>query len=185
MQILETTREGLKRELKVTVPKEDMTTRLSERLDQIKGQVRINGFRQGKVPVAHLRKVYGRQAMAEIVNDLINKETGQILVGRGERAAQRPEIAMTEDEKEAQAILAGSRDFEFTVAYEVLPEIEAPDLATVEIERPVATVQRRRCRGAGTASRRKHEAIRGESRCGRRQGSRDHGLFGLDRRRPV
>jgi trigger factor len=140
MQIIETTREGLKRELKVTVPKEDMSSRLASRLEQLKGQVRLNGFRQGKVPVAHLRKVYGRQAMAEIVNDLINKETGQILVGRGERAAQRPEIAMTEDENEAQEILAGKQDFEFTVAYEVLPEIEIPDLAAIEIERPLATV---------------------------------------------
>jgi len=140
MQIVETAREGLKRELKVTVPKEDMSSRLAVRLEQLKGQVRLNGFRQGKVPVTHLRKVYGRQAMAEIVNDLINKETGQILVERGERAAQRPEIAMTEDEKEAQQILEGKQDFEFTLAYEVLPEFEVPDIAAIEIERPIATV---------------------------------------------
>ncbi|GIL00670.1 MAG: trigger factor [Alphaproteobacteria bacterium] len=140
MQIVETTHEGLKRELKVTVPKSDLSARLSEKLDELKGRVRLNGFRPGKVPVAHLRKVYGRQAMAEIVNDLISKRTGEILVERGERAAQQPEISMTEDEKEAAAILNGDADFEFTIAYEVLPDFELPDIGKVKVERPVVEV---------------------------------------------
>lgn len=140
MQVVETANEGLKRELKITVPRADMTGRLNERLEQIKGQVRLNGFRQGKVPVGHLRKVYGRQAMAEIVNDLINKQTGEILVNRGEKAAQQPEVTMTEDEKEAEAILKGDADFEFSIAYEVLPEIKTPDIESIAIERPVADV---------------------------------------------
>jgi trigger factor len=140
MQVVETAREGLKRELKITVPKTDMATRLDERLSELKGRVQLKGFRQGKVPMSHLKKVYGRQAMAEIVNDLINKQTGEVLVERGERAAQKPEIAMTEDEKEADAILRGEQDFEFTIAYEVLPDFQLPDISTLEIERPVATV---------------------------------------------
>ncbi|HSO47802.1 MAG TPA: trigger factor [Rhizobiaceae bacterium] len=140
MQVVETAREGLKRELKITVPKTDMAVRLDERLSEIKGRVQLKGFRQGKVPMAHLKKVYGRQAMAEIVNDLINKQTGQVLVERGERAAQKPDIAMTEDEKEADAILRGEQDFEFTIAYEVLPDFDLPDVSTLEIERPVAEV---------------------------------------------
>lgn len=140
MQVVETAREGLKRELKVTVPKSDMSQRLTKRLDEIKGQVRLNGFRQGKVPLSHLRKVYGKQAMAEIVNDLINKQTGEILTERGERAAQQPEISMTEDEKEATAILNGELDFEFTIAYEVLPEIDSPDIEALKIDRPIVEV---------------------------------------------
>lgn len=140
MQVVETARDGLKRELKVIVPKSDMATRLDERLGDMKGKVQLKGFRQGKVPMGHLKKVYGRQAMAEIVNDLINKQTGEVLVGRGERAAQKPEIAMTEDEKEADAILRGDKDFEFTMAYEVLPDFVVPELSGIEIERPVAEV---------------------------------------------
>ncbi|MEM7463724.1 MAG: trigger factor [Pseudomonadota bacterium] len=138
MDVVETAREGLKRELKVTVPKADLAERLQSRLEELKGQVRLNGFRQGKVPISHLKKVYGKQAMAEIVNDLVNKQTGEILVEREEKAAQQPEITMTEDEKEAEAVLSGAADFEFSVAYEVLPEINAPDLAKLKIERPVA-----------------------------------------------
>ncbi|MEC9342946.1 MAG: trigger factor [Pseudomonadota bacterium] len=141
MQVQETTREGLKRELKVTVPKSDMTSKLDEKLEDLKGRVQLKGFRQGKVPVSHLRKVYGKQAMAEIVNELINDRTGEILTERGERAAQKPEINMTEDEQEAAAILSGESDFEFTIAYEVLPEIEAPKLDDLEFDRPVAEVE--------------------------------------------
>ena len=140
MQVVEATNEGLKRELKVTVPKSDMAARLGEKLEQLKGRVRLNGFRQGKVPVSHLHKVYGRQAMAEIVNDMMSKRTGEILTERGERAAQQPEISMTEDEKEATAILNGEADFEFTIAYEVLPEITVPDVTTLKIERPIVEV---------------------------------------------
>lgn len=140
MQVVETGREGLKRELKITVPKSDMAERLSTRLNEMKGQVRLNGFRQGKVPVTHLRKLYGKQAMAEIVNDLINQQAGKLLNERGEKAAQQPEINMTEDEKEAEAILAGEADFEFTMEYEVLPEFTAPDIASLEIIRSVAEI---------------------------------------------
>ena len=140
MQVTETLNEGLKRELKVTVPKGDMETKLNDKLEEMKSQVRLNGFRQGKVPMAHLKKMYGRQAMAEIVNDYINKRTGEVLKGREERAAQQPEISMTEDEKEADEILSCRQDFEFSMTYEVIPEINVPELEKLKFKRPVAEI---------------------------------------------
>lgn len=138
MQVTETVNEGLQRELKITVPKADMVARLNERLNQMKSQVQINGFRQGKVPTSHLKKVYGEQAMAEIVNDFINNRSGEVLKEREERPAQQPEISMTEDEAQAKEILAGNADFEYTMSYEVMPEINAPELEKLKIDRPVA-----------------------------------------------
>ena len=140
MQVTETLNKGLKRELKVVVPRGDMETKLNQRLEQMKSQVRLNGFRQGKVPLSHLKKVYGKQAMAEIVNDYIKNHTGEVLKGREERAAQQPEISMTEDESEANEILAGNKDFEFSIAYEVMPEINAPELEKLKLTRPVTDV---------------------------------------------
>ena len=137
MQVTETVNEGLQRELKITVPKADMVERLMERLIQMKSQVQINGFRQGKVPISHLKKVYGEQAMAEIVNDIINNRSGEVLKDREERAAQQPDISMTEDEAYAKEILSGNADFEYTMSYEVMPEINAPELEKLKIERPV------------------------------------------------
>ncbi len=140
MQVNETLNEGLARELTFTVAKEDMETQLVERLHKLKDQVQINGFRQGKVPVSHLRKMYGKQAMSEIVNEMISTRTSEVLKERGEKPAQQPQVSMTEDEGEAEEILNGQRDFEFKLSYEVLPEFEIPALDELVVERPVAKV---------------------------------------------
>ncbi|MCP4182801.1 MAG: trigger factor [Hyphomicrobiales bacterium] len=140
MQVNETLNDGLARELTITVAKNDMETQLVERLTKMKDQVHLNGFRQGKVPISHLRKVYGKQTMAEIVNEFINTRSGEILKERGEKPAQQPQVSMTEDEKEAEAILGGEKDFEFKLVYEVLPEFEVPALDKLVLERPVVEV---------------------------------------------
>ena len=107
MQVTETLNAGLKREIKVTVPAQDLEAKLMARLTDAKSKVRINGFRPGKVPVQHLRKMYGKSFMAEVVNEILSTSTRDILSDRGEKAAMQPEVVMTEDEKEAEKILAG------------------------------------------------------------------------------
>jgi trigger factor len=140
MQINETLAEGLRRELKVTVPASELDSRLSSRLDELKSKVRIKGFRPGKVPVSHLRRIYGKAAMAEIVQNLVGEKTRQVLSDRGERAAMQPKIAMTEDEGEATEVLEGRADLTFTLEYEVLPAFELADFKGLKIERPVAEI---------------------------------------------
>ena len=124
MQVIETLAEGLKREIKVVIPAKDMENKLNERLADVKDKVRINGFRPGKVPPAHLKKVYGKSIMADLVNEIVRDQPTQILSSRGEKSATQPEINMTEDKDEADKILAAEQDFEFTLSYEVLPPIE-------------------------------------------------------------
>ena len=140
MQVTETLNSGLKREIKVTVPAGDMEAKLSKRLADAKDKVRINGFRPGKVPIQHLRKMYGKSFMAEVVNEILNNSTRDILADRGEKAAMQPEITMTEDEKEAEKVLAGGVDFEFQLAYEVLPPIEIKEFTDIKVTRPVYDV---------------------------------------------
>src|SRR5919108_445811 len=140
MQVTETLNSGLKREIKVTVPASDMEARLMKRLSDVKDKVRINGFRPGKVPVQHLRKVYGKSFMAEVVNEILNNSTREILSDRGEKAAMQPEVKMTEDEKEAEKILAGGADFEFELTYEVIPAIEIQDVSDIKVTRKVYDV---------------------------------------------
>ncbi len=67
MQVTETLSEGLKREFAVVVPAAELEAKVNVRLDELKDRVKINGFRPGKVPVAHLKRVYGRSAMAEVI----------------------------------------------------------------------------------------------------------------------
>ncbi|TWH24419.1 MULTISPECIES: trigger factor [unclassified Aminobacter] len=140
MQVTETLNTGLKRQIKVIVPASDLEAKLTERLFAAKDKARINGFRPGKVPIQHLRKMYGKSFMAEVVNEILNNSTRSILEERGEKAAMQPEVIMTEDEAEAEKILAGAADFEFSLEYEVLPEIEQKDLSTLKITRLVYDV---------------------------------------------
>jgi trigger factor len=139
MQVTETLNSGLKREIKVVVPASDMEAKLNARLSDAQGKARINGFRPGKVPVNRLRKVYGKSFMAEVVNEILN-DSRTIITGRGEKAAMQPEVIMTEDEKEAEKILAGGSDFEFKLNYEVIPAIEIKEFSDIKVERPVYDV---------------------------------------------
>ncbi len=95
MQVIETLAEGLKREIKVVIPAKDMEVKMNERLADVKDKVRINGFRPGKVPAAHLKKVYGKSIMADLVNEIVCDQPTAILSERGEKSATQPEIAMT------------------------------------------------------------------------------------------
>ncbi|MDI6025865.1 trigger factor [Corticibacterium sp. UT-5YL-CI-8] len=140
MQVTETLNSGLKREIKVTVPAGDMEARLAKRLTDAKDKVKINGFRPGKVPLQHIRKMYGKSFMAEVVNEILSDSTRNIIAERGEKAAMQPEVKMTEDEKEAEKILAGGADFEFELSYEVIPAIEIQDASTITVTRQVYDV---------------------------------------------
>lgn len=140
MQVIETLAEGLKREIKVVIPAKDMENKLNERLADVKDKVRINGFRPGKVPPAHLKKVYGKSIMADLVNEIVRDQPTQILSSRGEKSATQPEINMTEDKDEADKILAAEQDFEFTLSYEVLPPIELKSNAGIKVTREVVDI---------------------------------------------
>ncbi|RIY03811.1 trigger factor [Aureimonas flava] len=140
MQVRETKAEGLKREIEIVVPASDLEARLQTRLYEIKDQVKLKGFRPGKVPMSHMRKSYGRSVMAEIVNQIINETPRSVIAERNERSAMQPEIQMTEDEGEAEKVLRGESDFRFTVAYETLPAFELKETDGIKIERPVVEI---------------------------------------------
>ncbi len=140
MQVREATAEGLKRVIEVVVPASDLEAKLQTRLYEAKDQAKLKGFRPGKVPLAHLRKTYGRSMMAEIVNQILNETPRSVIAERNERSAMRPEIEMTEDEGEAEKVLAGKQDFRFKISYEMLPSIDLKETAGIRIERPVVEI---------------------------------------------
>ena len=71
MQVTETFRTGLKRELKVVIGQGELAER--SRLDEVKDTVQLKGFRKGKVPVAHIKKLYGRSVMAEVLQQAVEE----------------------------------------------------------------------------------------------------------------
>ena len=140
MQVTETLSDGLKRGLKITIPAADLESKMMDKLVEIKDQVRINGFRPGKVPLAHLKKTYGRSVMADIVQEVVTESSQSALEERKERPAMQPSIEMTEDQDEANEILDGKRDLDLDVSYELMPEFEVGDLSGITIEKPVVEV---------------------------------------------
>jgi trigger factor len=140
MQVTETLVDGLKREFKVVVPATELDGRLTERLNTLKDEVRIKGFRPGKVPMSHLKRLFGRSAMAEIVQDVIAEVARNTLSERGEKAAMQPHFELPEDQGEANEVLAGDHDLAYTMSYEVLPNIELANFKTMSVERPTVEV---------------------------------------------
>jgi trigger factor len=140
MEVTETTNEGLKREFRVTVPATDLDARVNERLTEMKDRVRINGFRPGKVPVDHLKKVYGRAVRAETIDWLVRETNARIVSDRGLRLAMEPRVTLPEDKEEVESIIAGKLDFSYTVAVEVVPQITLADFKAIKLERIMAEV---------------------------------------------
>jgi trigger factor len=140
MQVTETTTEGLKREFRVVVPAADLEARLNERIVELKDRVRLNGFRPGKVPINHLKRVYGRAVMAEAIEAVVRETNAQIVSDRGFRLAMEPKVTLPEEQSEIEGVIAGHSDLAYTVAVEVIPAIELADFKNIAIERLVAEV---------------------------------------------
>ena len=141
MQVTETVNDGLKRNLTVVVPKQELGERLSIRLDELKDRVQIKGFRKGKVPAQHLKKVYGKSVMQEVLEQAVSDTSAKVIKDRNERPAQQPTIQLVDAGQEAiEKIVNGEADLAYSMTFEVLPPIPQPDLSKIAIERLVAEV---------------------------------------------
>lgn len=141
MQVTESENTGLKRTLKVVVGADELGAKFSNRLADLKDRVQLKGFRKGKVPEAHLKKVYGRSVMSEILQETIRETSSNALKERNERPAALPDIAMTEDKDEIEQVLSGKADLTYSMSFEVIPDIDVTDLKTLKIVKPVADVK--------------------------------------------
>ena len=140
MQVTETLSEGLKREFKVVVPAAELDAKVNERLGELKDRVRINGFRPGKVPVAHLKRVYGRSAMAEVIEATVRDTNNQIVTERGFRLAADPKVTLPEDKDAIEKLIAGKSDLAYTMALEIVPPIALGNFKDIKLERLTAEV---------------------------------------------
>lgn len=141
MQITETNAEGLKRELQVVLAANELSERRDKRLDEIKDTVQIKGFRKGKVPLAHLKKVFGRQLMAEILQTAVEESSQKALEDRAERPAGQPKIDFPEDEALIETVIEGKADLSYSMTYEIIPKFDVVDFSTLELERLVSDVE--------------------------------------------
>jgi trigger factor len=140
MQVTETLSEGLKREYQVVVPASELDAKVNARLDELKDRVRINGFRPGKVPVTHLKRMYGRSAMAEVIEATVRDTNNQIVSEHGYKLAADPKVTLPTDEGAIEQLIAGKTDLNYTMALEIVPPITLGDFKSIKLTRLTADV---------------------------------------------
>ncbi len=140
MQVTETSAAGLKREFRVVVPAIDLEARVNERLDDLKGRVQLRGFRPGKVPVAHLRRLYGKAAMAEVIEAAVREANSKIVTDHGFKLAIEPKVVLPSEEGAVDGVIAGKSDLAYTVEIEIVPPITLADFKTIKLTRLIAQV---------------------------------------------
>jgi len=133
MQVTETSADGLKREYTITVPAGDLEQEINRRLGEIGRQVRLPGFRPGKVPMQILRTRFGPSVRGEVLQSTLQASSAEAINERQLRPALPPKVDI---------LSAGEgADLEYKMAVEVLPEIPEPSFADLDIERLVVEVQ--------------------------------------------
>jgi|CXWL01.1.fsa_nt_gi trigger factor len=137
MQFTERLSEGLLRVYDVIVPASELQQQLNAKIEEVRPRMRINGFRPGKVPASHVRKVYGASMMQDIITETVQKSTKESLERAKARPASEPTLDLKSDLKQ---VAAGEADLQFEVSLEIMPSFEPVDLKSIVIARPVAAV---------------------------------------------
>ncbi|MBS7538498.1 trigger factor [Ancylobacter lacus] len=140
MQVTELSADGLKREFRVVVPAAELDAKANARLAELKDRVRINGFRPGKVPVAHLKRLYGKSVLAEVIDQAVNEANSKIIDDNGFKLAMQPKVELPQDQEAVNEVVEGKADLTYTVGIEVLPAIALGDFRSIAIEKPVLAV---------------------------------------------
>src|SRR5271155_4637228 len=140
MQVTETSAAGLKREYRVVVPATDLEAKVNERLDDLKGRVQLRGFRPGKVPVAHLKRLYGKSAMAEVIEAAVREANSKIITDHGYKLAVEPKVVLPTEEGAVNGVIEGKSDLAYTVEMEIVPSITLADFKTIKLTRLTAEV---------------------------------------------
>jgi trigger factor len=133
MQVTETLSEGLKREFKVVVSAAELEAKVNLRLDELKSRIQIRGFRPGKVPVAHLKRIYGRSAMAEVIDATVREANNQIVSERGFKLAADPKVVLPTEQEAIEKLISGKSDLDYMMAVEIVPPIELTDFKTIRL----------------------------------------------------
>ncbi len=133
MQVKETSTEGLKRAFEVTIPASDIEAKIDAEIKKVAPQVRMPGFRPGKVPANLVRKMHGEQMHSQVVNDAVKDSLDQLVKDKGLRPAMQPHVHLDKD-------YAEGKDAVLDIHMEVLPEIDTPDTSGLKLERLVVPV---------------------------------------------
>jgi trigger factor len=134
MQIIEKSGEGLSRVYGVSISAKELGQKLDARIAEIAPQLNLKGFRPGKVPAAHVRRIYGRSLMGEVVEQTLSETSQKVLDDNQLRVASQPDL---KPESDMEKVLAGQADLAYELAVEVMPEFEPLDPTTLKLVKPI------------------------------------------------
>jgi trigger factor len=135
MQLVQKDSSGLIRAFDVIIPKADLAAKVTAKIEEVRPRMQIKGFRPGKVPSAHIRKMYGRSLMGEVIETAVQDATREAI---GElRTVSQPDIKLDVD---MEKVASGEADLRFNLNVEVLPEFTPMALDAIALTRPVAEV---------------------------------------------
>jgi trigger factor len=134
MQVVEKSAEGLSRVWGVTIPAQDLADKLEARIAEITPTLRIKGFRPGKVPAAHVRRLYGKGLMSEVLEQTLSETTQKVLDEHKVRPASEPDL---KPEGDLAQVIEGKADLAYEIAVDVMPEFQPVDPAELSLTRPV------------------------------------------------
>ena len=128
MRIAETLNEGLRREYSVHIPAAALTAKIDAKAIEVAKQVKMPGFRPGKVPLNLVKKMHGPALRGEAVQAAVNESVQQLLAEHKLRPAMQPQVDLTGDG-------GANDDIDFNVVLEVLPTIETPNIEGIALEK--------------------------------------------------
>ncbi|MAP94256.1 MAG: trigger factor [Ponticaulis sp.] len=137
MEVTETKSEGLSRAFTIRIPATELSEKLDSKIEEIRPQMRLKGFRPGKVPAAHVKRMYGKSIMGDIIQEVVTSSSQETLDERELRPAQQPDIKV---EGDIEQVATGAEDLTYSMEVEIMPQFETSDVSKLEIERPVAEV---------------------------------------------
>ncbi|MDG1931325.1 MAG: trigger factor [Luminiphilus sp.] len=132
MRVSVETTSGLERRLTVGVPADQIDTAVDKRLQEAARNVRLPGFRPGKVPMRVMKQRFGAGVRQEVLGEVISRSFQEAVMSENLRPAGQPSI-------EARKMDAG-QDVEYTATFEVFPAVEVNSLEDLAIEKPMAEV---------------------------------------------
>lgn len=128
MQIVETTNEGLKRGYTVTIPAKEIEARIDAEVKKVAPQVRMPGFRPGKVPANLIKKMHGEALHSDAFNTTVRETIDKLMRDKKLRPALQPKVDLGDGYEQG-------KDAELTVELEVLPEFEVPQVEGLKLEK--------------------------------------------------
>jgi len=137
MDITETVSEPLHREFKIVIGADDLDTRLTGRLEEMKPQMHLKGFRPGKAPVTYLKKAFGKKVMNEIVEQAVSETSQKAVSERALKPAFPPQVDYVSRMEE---VVGGKANLEFLIRVDLMPEFEVTEITGLQIEKLTADV---------------------------------------------